>query len=649
MLHLREPLVFCRIRVQHSAAAALRNTMNLFTIGFNEVRRKLRRQRSRIELAARRRDLARLEIELGRHSAPGLEAEEHPPLATPLSIIASLIEAQNEITKKEEHLENDRTRLREDLAEALRQTETEVAALEKELSPIIENRDRTKALAREQETQLGVISKELRHLQIEQTRLGKEIQTLALSDAPDAPEKRAALTDRLNLIPDEIGALDTQEGKHQSTLRPLQDQLRQIVGVIDGIDTRISGTRSQFHNKEKESTQQLKDLDQQSAQLKKEDHEHEKQKEEPWRIIGHHLLQKKIVPENRKGILQDAERLEAQITLVEEQLRQLSEASAGVNLQDLRKFYFVVGSIIALALLILFFVFRSPPDREWLPEETYAIFSLNVTRLPDTTQAATLGFQDVERWGELREGLVGSADVLETLGLRIPIERITSAVGIPDDGDEPQRYLMAEMAGSFQKPVAAVIQDLPGYKRNLRGITIVQNNDNALAAIGPTTFAFGAPESVDSLVRVRLGLQPDLDIDEQFFAKFIRLDEGSTIRFVLRDPQRLEPWLAPIFGARLQEASHLFGASIRLEEGLPVRLLIQCASDAAAKTIQKEMLKNPGQWFGVGKHQLPLFKGDLDIRRRGVDIEVRFSADPAGLQSLLQHMIDQQNPLTLEM
>ena len=70
--------------------------------------------------------------------------------------------------------------------------------------------------------------------------------------------------------------------------------------------------------------------------------------------------------------------------------------------------------------------------------------------------------------------------------------------------------------------------------------------DFALARVGPETLAVGAPEEVDELVLVRLGMKPDLKITGQLFDRFQALDRESALHYFPGSPGSL-PRFPPHF------------------------------------------------------------------------------------------------------
>src|SRR5207244_8405600 len=94
------------------------------------------------------------------------------------------------------------------------------------------------------------------------------------------------------------------------------------------------------------------------------------------------------------------------------------------------------------------------------------------------------------------------------------------------------------------------------------------------ARVGPATLAVGAPDQVDELVLVRLGMKPDLKITGQLFDRFQALDRDSALRLISRDPPDLSRVFHPIFTRELLDASQLLGLAVNLQNPVKARVLI---------------------------------------------------------------------------
>src|SRR6185503_19336624 len=102
--------------------------------------------------------------------------------------------------------------------------------------------------------------------------------------------------------------------------------------------------------------------------------------------------------------------------------------------QELRKFYFSVASVLALLSIILPLVFKSPPKRDWLPQETDSILSINSDQFERDELPKRWRKDLPDDWPKIWSGLIGAA--ARTPGLTLPRDamRITRALTTADTG-----------------------------------------------------------------------------------------------------------------------------------------------------------------------------------------------------------------------
>jgi hypothetical protein len=121
--------------------------------------------------------------------------------------------------------------------------------------------------------------------------------------------------------------------------------------------------------------------------------------------------------------------------------------------------------------------------------------------------------------------------------------------------------------------------------------------DFAIARVGPATLAVGAPEEVDELVLVRLGMKPDLKITGQLFDRFQALDHESALRLISRDPPDLSRVFHPIFSRELLDVSQLIGLALNLQNPVKARILIKVNAPKNATDVARDLRSNPEQWL----------------------------------------------------
>ena len=69
-----------------------------------------------------------------------------------------------------------------------------------------------------------------------------------------------------------------------------------------------------------------------------------------------------------------------------------------------------------------------------------------------------------------------------------------------------------EARDNISSVVRTIAKDKQFEKRTISGLPVWQRSDFSIARVGPKTLAVGMPDGVDELVRVRLGLEADLEL-----------------------------------------------------------------------------------------------------------------------------------------
>ena len=141
--------------------------------------------------------------------------------------------------------------------------------------------------------------------------------------------------------------------------------------------------------------------------------------------------------------------------------------------------------------------------------------------------------------------------------------------------------------------------------------------DFAVARVGPATLAVGAPEQVDELVLVRLGMKPDLKITGQLFDRFQALDHESALRLISRDPQDLSRIFHPIFSPELIDISQLIGLAVNLQNPVKARILIKVNAPKNAANVARDLRTNPDQWLRLPDSPLLLYSQPPEIQTPG--------------------------------
>jgi hypothetical protein len=316
--------------------------------------------------------------------------------------------------------------------------------------------------------------------------------------------------------------------------------------------------------------------------------------------------------------------------------------------------------LLAITLLV---IFQSPRGREWLPQATDTILSINA----DQFERANLA----KRWRDVQPklwpALIGPAASVPGLNPLRDTARITRALTTNENG-ETKEFNLVQTRRGLSKVIRTVADDKNFRRRpiNINGLpvwerqpssaepppqgsgvpgTTARKPDFALARVGPATLAVGAPEEVDELVLVRLGMKPDLKITGQLFDRFQALDHESALRLISRDPPDLARIFHPIFSRELIDASQLIGLAVNLQNPVKARILIKVNAPKNAAGVARDLRSNPDQWLRLPDSPLLLYSQPPEIQTQGSsNLELRFTMPEDSARLLLERLAKTDTP-----
>ena len=324
---------------------------------------------------------------------------------------------------------------------------------------------------------------------------------------------------------------------------------------------------------------------------------------------------------------------------------ELAEVSSQIDKQELRKFYFSAFSVLVLAAILSLLFFQSPRGRDWLPQETDTILSINAEQFEHASLAKRWRDQQPKLW----PGLIGPAASVPGLNPSRDAARITRALTTGERG-ERREFNLVQTRRSLAKVIRTIADDKTFQKRSISGLpvwqrqivpaqTAAEQSDFAVARVGPATLAVGAPEEVDELVLVRLGMKPDLKITGQLIDRFQALDRDSPLRLISRDPADLSRVFHPIFPSELLEASQLIGLAVNLQNPVKARILIKVNTPKRAGEVLNALRTNPQQWLRLPGSQLLLYSQLPDIQMQGdTNLELRFTVPEDSARLLVERL-----------
>ena len=631
--------------------------MNFFHTGIKAVSRRLRRQKNRLALAHSHGALETAEIALGRMAWRRLEGMDEPAahgavatlrlLEGELAENAAQVAALGEKVKAQEAARE----------EARRETQATLAKIEEERRPVVQQEKEAQARLSEQSAALREHDRQTAELDAEHLGLLREHAQLQVTggaaDAEGAEGVRAREMRRREInaqraaLPEKVARHKAARDATAAPLTELDVARRDLRERLVEFNRRAAEVRGTLAAKEKGVTATVAALNREIATIRRQADRIEEAKEEPFRQAGAVLANHDAQPDSP-----EAEKLYEEVVRQRQALRSLHELEANwqqesdaANRQDLRIFHFVWVSCCIILALSLLLVFRAPALREYLPENTESVVSLNVKRLSPADLAKALQ-EEPDVWQQLSVGLVRKVAAVPEIHLESDVVRVTRAT-VP--GDETD-YLLVEMesTGDVDELIRTLNQAGSPFSVDivdgLRRYTRWQDKERgpSLARIGPKTLALGSYEAVEQLIHVRLGVRPDMRVDAEFLNEFARLDQDSALRVLTARPERLRTLTDPILSAALldRERCDLIGLAVDLEPGRPVsaRFLLRGTSAAQALSIANFLRASPDQALQLQAVGPNLFVEPPAVDQHGQGVEWRFRMTTPAAKEFLQRV-----------
>jgi hypothetical protein len=609
--------------------------------GFREIGLKIRRQRTRIALRHERRLLQKSEINLGREGIA--QAANFPELRNEIVALKKLEQEQKEVALRIARIEEGIKRIEEERQQNAREQSEAIARLESEKKPLLQQRNQAKNNVEVCERELAGVERRIQESEAADRDLLKQLSNLhALDPAPvDLEARSASIIARRARLPEERAELVRARLGSANAVRLAKEKLNAAEVELSTVEKNIARTRSEFEARDRKLNDNVR-AQQEAARDARTHHQTVEERKNPaYLSIGRHLAEKGVAPPNAPHLLAQAHRRREAVDQLLQHRAELSTLSSQIDKQELRKFYFSVFSVLVLLALTLLVVFQSPRGREWLPQETDTIVSINA----DQFERANLAKRWPNDQPKLLPGLIGAAASVPGLTLSRDAVRVTRALTTNETG-ETREFNLVEARRGLPKVIRAISDDKSFQKRPNSLLPIWERRpDFAVARVGPATLAVGAPGEVDELVLVRLGMKPDLKITGQLFDRFQALDRDSALRIISRNPPDLSRVFHPIFTSELLNASQLLGLAVNLQTPVKARVLIKVNSTKNAADLARNLHDNPQQWLRLPDSQLLLYSGPLEIQREGTsNMELRFAVPEDSARLLLERLAKTDTP-----
>jgi hypothetical protein len=623
--------------------------------GFREVALKIKRQRTRMALRHERRLLQKSEINLGREGTA--QAANFPELRNEIVSLKKLEQEQKEVALRLARIEEGIKRIEEERRQIAREQAQAIAKLEAEKKPLIQQRNQAKATAEVCERELAGVERRIQESEATDRDLLKQFSDLhALNPAPpDLEALSAGIMAKRARLPDERAELVRARMGSGDAVHTAKEKLTSAESELASLEKNIARTRGEFEARDRTLAESIGSQQQAARDARTRHQTVEERKNPAYLSIGRHLSEKGVAPPNAPHLLEEAHRRKQAVDLQLQHQAELARLSSQIDKQELRKFYFSAFSVLVLLAITLLVVFQSPRGREWLPQETDTILSINAEQFERANLAKRWRDQQPKLW----PGLIGPAASVPGLQPSRDTARITRALTTNETG-ETREFNLVQTRRALAKIIRTVADDKNFQKRSISGLPVwerrstsaeprlqgagapaatVGKPDFAVARVGPATLAVGAPEEVDELVLVRLGMKPDLKITGQLFDRFQALDHESALRLISRDPTDLSRIFHPIFSRELLEASQLIGLAVNLQNPVKARILIKVNAPKKAADVARDLRSNAQQWLRFPDSPLLLYSQLPEIQTQGdSNLELRFTVPEDSARLLLERL-----------
>jgi len=588
-----------------------------------------------------RRLLQKSEINLGREGIA--QAANFPELRNEIVALKKLEQEQKEVALRIARIEEGIKTIEHERQQNAREQAEAIAKLEAEKKPLLQQRAQAKNNLDVCERELTGVERRIQESEAADRDLLKQISDLhALDPAPADLEARSAnITARRARLPDERAEFVRARLGSAEAVRLAKEKLNTAEAELSAVEKNMARTRSEFEARDRKLNDNIR-AQQEAAREARTRHQIVEERKNPaYLSIGRHLAEKGVAPPNAPHLLAEAHRRREAVDSHLKHKAELALLSSQIDKQELRKFYFSVFSVLVLLALILLVVFQSPRGREWLPQETDIILSINAEQFERANIAKRWRGEDPKLW----PALVGAAASVPGLNLPRDAVRVTRALTTNEEG-EPREFNLVQARRAIPNVIRTIGNDKTFQKRSISGLPVWERPpDFAIARVGPATLAVGAPEEVDELVLVRLGMKPDLKITGQLFDRFQALDRDSAVRLISRAPSDLSRVFHPIFARELLNVSQLLGLAVNLQNPVKARVLIKVNPSKNAADLARNLRDKPQQWLNFPDSQLLLYSQPPEVQIHGnSNLELRFSMPEASARLLFERLAKTDTP-----
>ena len=586
-----------------------------------------------------KRLLQKSEINLGREGTA--QAANFPELRNEIVALKKLEQEQKEVALRIAQIEEGIKKIEEERQQNTRDQHAAIAKLEAEKKPLLQQHNQAKNAVDVCERELAGVGRRIQENETAERDLLKQLSDLhEISPPPSDLEARSAnISARRARLPEARAELVRARLGSADAARLAKEKLIAAAAELSIVEKNIERARSEFEGRDRKLNDNIR-VQQEALREARAQHQTVEERKNPAYLnIGRHLASQGIAPPNAAHLLTETHRHREAMERHLQHRAELALLSSQIDKQELRKFYFSVFSVLALLAIILPLAFQSPRKREWLPQRTDTILSINTDQFERADLPKRWGQGQPGIWPKVWPGLIGAA--ASTPGLRLPRDAVRITRAVATEGPEKTReFVLVEARRDVTRAIRTIGGDKSFQKRTISGLPVWDRPpDFAVARVGPATLAVGTPDEVDELVLVRLGMKPDLKISGQLFDRFQALDRESALRLISRNPAGLSRVFHPIFVPELLDASQLLGLAVTLQNPVKARLLLKMNTSKDAAELARNLHDDPHRWLRLADSELLLYSQPPEIQRQGdLNLELRFTIPEDSARVLLERL-----------
>jgi len=585
-----------------------------------------------------KRLLQKSEISLGREGCS--QAVNFPEVRNEIVALKKLEQEQKEVGVRIAQLEEGIKQIEAQRQQNAKEQNAAIAKLEEEKKPIVEQRNAAKAAADLCDRELAGVDRRLQEHDAADRDLLKQLSDLQAQVPPpkDLASRTLNLTARRARLPGEREEITRARLGSAEACRQAKETLNRTQTELDAAEKNIARIRGEFEARDRALNENSRTQQTTIAEARKYHQTVEERKNPAYLNIGRHLASQGIAPPNAPHLLKEVHRHREAVERYLAHRSELAALSSQIDKQELRKFYFSIVSVLVLLAIILPLVFQTPARREWLPQETEAILSLNMEQFERDELPKRWRKEQPSAWQNLLAGLLGGAAKTPVLNLSNDVVRVTRAVTTNELGTATREFVLVEARSDFSRTVHSLEQDQSFNKTTITGLPVWQKNDLAVGRVGPRTLAVGGVSEVNELVQVRLGLKQDLKIGGQLFGRFQALDQESGLRLISRDPPNLARIFHPVFTRELLDSAQLLGLSLTLNNPAKARLLVRLRKPEQSAELARRLDEEPQRWLRLEDSDLLLYAQTPQVIRENQNLELHFNVPDNSALLLLERL-----------